>query len=266
MLSPNRDYGDAHTGATALALLAETRYVRGGGDERFADDRRAWLEALIGLRIPGLGFRQTADSIDHHDYYDGEAWLALAEYHRTFPGDERAAAALAATDGDLLAFYGRGFRRAFFHWGAMAAAARYQDTRDPRFLDFVRMLVRSFVDAGGKSKDDWNNCALVEGMADGLAALRLGGEGESPLAKEAGAWIAREMGKTSRLLIRQGQQGLDYPNARVIAPRMSEFAGSFLAGVYLPSTQVDYAQHCVSAMVKIQRNGLLEGAGLPAGR
>jgi len=263
VLSPRRDYGLAYTGATALALLAEVRFVRGGGDDRFAGDRQAWLEALIGLRIPGLGFRQVADSIDHDAYFDGEAWLALAEYHRTFPGDEHAATALAETDGDLLAFYGRGFKRPFFHWGTMAAAARYQDTRDPKFLEFARMLMREFLEAGGKSQNDSNNCALVEGMADGLAAIQLAGEGKSPLANDARAWIAREMDKASRLLVREGQQGLDFPNARVIAPRMKEFAGSFLAGTYSPGTRVDYAQHCVSAMVKIQRNRLLEDSGVP---
>jgi hypothetical protein len=37
---------------------------------------------------------------------------------------------------------------------------------------------------------------------------------------------------------------------------MAEFAGAFLAGVYEPSTRIDAAAHCVSAMVIMQRNGL----------
>ncbi len=257
VLSPSKRYGDAYTGATALALLAEVRFVRATGDNRFADDRKAWLEALIGLRIPGQGFRQTASSIDHDDYFDGESWLALAEYHRTFPHDDRAASALAATDDDMLSFYGNPFRVAFFHWGTMAAAARYQDTKNPRFLEFVRMQMREFLKVRGKAGDDRNNCALVEGMADGLGALVVAGERGSALATEARDWIAREMEKMDRLQIRTGQQAIEYPNARVIAPRMQEFAGSFLEAVSVPRTQVDHAQHCVSAMIKIRRHSLL---------
>ena len=105
--------------------------------------------------------------------------------------------------------------------------------------------------------DNDNNCALVEGVADGLAALVDGGAGASDLANRARAWIAREMDKAEKLQIKPGQRGLDFPGARVTAPRMSEYAGEFLEGTYQPRTQVDLAAHCVSAMVKIRRDALL---------
>jgi hypothetical protein len=256
VLSPSDSYAQAHTGSTALALLAEVRYFKATGDPRFAEARRAWLEALIGLRIPGVGFRQSPNSIDHAAYYDGETWLAMAEYHRTFPHDTRAASALADADADLLRSYGSAFKLDFFHWGTMAASARYRDTRDPKFLQFINMQMSAFLQRKAKP-DNANNCALAEGVADGLAALGDAGEGTGELADRARAWLAREMDKAEKLQIRPGQRGLDFASARVVAPRMSDFAGNFLEGTYLPRTQVDLAAHCVSAMVKIRRGGLL---------
>lgn len=256
VLSPSSDYAQAHTGATAFALLAEVRYFKATGDSSFAASRRAWLEALIGLRIPGVGFRRVPTSIDHTAYYDGETWLAMAEYHRAFPQDSRAASALTDADADLLASYGPEFRFDFFHWGTMAASARYRDTRDPKFLQFVTAQLTALLKRKAQA-DNGNNCALAEGVADGLAALVDGGAGSGDLANNARGWLAREMDKAEKLQIKPGQNGLDFASARVIAPRMSEFAGNFLEGVYLPRTQVDLAAHCVSAMIKIRRNALL---------
>jgi len=257
VLSPNSDYAQAHTGSTALALLAEVRYSKATGDASFADSRRAWLEALIGLRIPSVGFRQVPTSIDHTPYYDGETWLAMAEYHRAFPQDARAAAALADADADLMESYGSAFKLDFFHWGTMAASARYRDTKDPKFIQFVTVQMSAFLQRKAKADND-NNCALVEGVADGLAALVDGGAGASELADKARAWIAREMEKAEKLQIKPGQRGLNFASAQVIAPRMSEFAGNFLEGTYAPRTRVDLAAHCVSAMIKIQRDALLQ--------
>jgi hypothetical protein len=257
VLSPNSDYAQAHTGGTAMALLAEVRYATATGDSRFADSRRAWLEALIGLRIPGVGFRQVPTSIDHTPYYDGEAWLALAEYHRAFPQDSRAASAVADADADLLQSYGSAFNLDFFHWGMMAASARYRDTRDPKLLHFVTAQMSTFLQRK-TMPDPKNNCALVEGVADGLKVLLDGDAGSSDLAGNARAWMAREMDKAERLQIKSDQRGLSFASARLIAPRMSEYAGNFLEGTYSLRTQVDVDAHCISAMVKIRRNALLQ--------
>jgi len=256
VLSPSSDYAQAHTGATALALLTEVWYYTATGDSNFADSRRAWLEALIGLRIPGAGFRQLPTSIDHTPYYDGEAWLALAEYHRAFPQDSRAESALADADADLLRTYGGVFQQDFFHWGTMAASARYRDTRNPRFLQFVIAQMSAVLQRKAKVSTD-NTCALAEGVADGLAALVAGGEGTGKLANEARAWLSREMEKAEKLQIKTGQRGLAFVNARLESPRMSEFAGAFLEGTNQLKTQVDLGAHCVSAMIKIRRNALL---------
>lgn len=253
VLSPNTDYSKAYTGAVALALLTELRYSQTSGDNSFADLRHAWLEGLIGLRIPGDGFRQFPTSIDATPYFDGEAWLALAQYHRVFPQDRRVSEFLDDVDTSLMKKYGEPFKKDFFHWGTMAAAARYADTKEKRFLDFIKAQTDAFLDRKKGHVDSHNTCALVEGVADALGSLHSAGEGNSELAKRARGWVAIEMQKAKQLQIQPGQKELVFSNARIVAPRMQEFAGSFRRGIYKADTQVDITQHCLSAMVKLTR-------------
>ena len=253
VLSPNGEYSKAYTGAAALALLTELRYSQTSGDNSFAGLRRAWLEGLIALRIPGDGFRQQPTSIDPTPYFDGESWLALAEYHRAFPQDRRVGEFLADVDDALMNKYGGAKTIAFFHWGTMAAAARYADTKDKKFLDFIKAQTDSFLDRKRNQVNMHNTCASVEGVADALGALLSSGDGDGELAAQARGWVATEMQKAKQLQIQPGQKELVFSNARIIAPRMKEFAGSFRRGVYSAYTQVDLTQHCVSAMVKLKR-------------
>ncbi|MGA9033667.1 MAG: hypothetical protein WB402_14220 [Sulfuricaulis sp.] len=252
VVSPNMDYSDAFTGTVAFALLTELRFAQTSGDASFSNLRQAWLEALLMLRIPGGGFRKFPTWIDPHPYADGEAWLALAEYHQQFPQDTRVAEMLASVDDSLIKIYGSDFNIDFYHWGTMAAAARYADSKEAKFLDFIKNQTNAFLDSK-QELANYNDCASVEGVADALAALVSAGEGESELSRRVRAWITREMAKTEGLQIKPGQKELVFTNARVSAPRLKEFTGSFLAGRYELKTQVDNTSHCVSAMLKLQR-------------
>jgi hypothetical protein len=252
VLSPNMDYSGVYTGTVALALLTELRFARTSQDESFSNLRQAWLEALLMLRIPGGGFRGFLTSIDPTPYADGEAWLALAEYHQQFPQDTRVAEMLASIDDSLIKIYGSDFTIDFYHWGTMAAAARYTDSKEAKFLDFIKNQTSAFLD-GKQQLASFNDCASVEGVADALATFVSAGEGDSELSGRARAWIAREMTKTEGLQIKPGQQELVFTNARVSAPRLKEFTGSFLWDRYELKTQVDNTSHCVSAMIKLQR-------------
>lgn len=259
VLSPNADYSKAYTGTIALALLTELRYSQTSGDTSFADLRNAWLDGLVGLRIPGGGFRQFPTSIDATPYFDGQAWLALAEYHRAFPQDRRVSELLTDVDASLMEKYGA-FKIDFFHWGTMAAAARFADTKDKKFLDFIKAQAGAFLDRKKDHFDNGNNCASVEGVADVLGALFSAGEGGSELAERAMEWVSTEMQKAKQLQIQPGQKELVFSNARIIAPRMQEFSGNFRSGIYAANTQVDFTAHCVSAMVKLTRvNGTSSG-------
>ena len=252
VLSPDMEYSGAFTGTVALALLTELRFAQTSKDEGFSNLRKAWREALLMLRIPGRGFRKFPTSIDPTPYSDGEAWLALAQYHRQFPQDKRVAEMLADVDDSLIKIYGSDFRIDFYHWGTMAAAVRYADSKDARFLNFIKTQTSAFLDSK-QQLANYNDCAAVEGAADALATLVSAGEGDSELSGRARVWMAREMTKTEGLQIQPGQKELVFANARVFAPRLKDFAGSFLADRYELKTQVDNTAHCVSAMIKLQR-------------
>lgn len=253
VLSPDGSYDKARTGAVALALLTEVRYAQTSGDNSFADLRRAWVEGLVALRIPGGGFRDNPESINSLPYFDGESWLALAEYHRAFPQDRRVSELLADVEEALLEQYGDAKDVAFFHWGTQAAAVRYADTKDKKFLDFIKAQTRAFLDDKKDKIGMNNNCASVEGLADAIGALLSAGEGNGELANRARRWITKEMHKAKQLQIQPGQTELVFSNARLVAPRMQEFAGCFRMGVYVAYTQVDLTQHCLSAMLKLKR-------------
>ncbi len=252
VLSPSSDYGKAHTGAVALALLTELRYSQTSGDNSFADMRRAWREGLMGLWIPGDGFRQVPTSIDTTPYYDGEAWLAFAQYHQAFPQDSRVSEFLDDVDAVLLEKYGGEFKIDSFHWATMAAAARFADTKERKFLDFVKAQTQAFLERKKDHVDNDNTCASIEGVADAMGALLSAGEGGSELAERGRIWVTTEMRKVKQLQIQPGQKELVFPYSRIIAPRMQNFSGAFRSGLFAANTEVDLTAHCVSAMLKLK--------------
>ena len=85
----------------------------------------------------------------------------------------------------------------------------------------------------------------------------LSGENDTARAREIGAWLTREVAKLPRLQIQRGQQTLALGgDALLRAPRMREYAGEFLLGLYEPQTRIDAAGHCLSALVTIERHHL----------
>jgi hypothetical protein len=160
---------------------------------------------------------------------------------------------LTDVDDALIRKYEGEFKIDFFHWGTMAAAARFADTKEKKFLDFIKAQTGAFLDRKKDHVDNDNNCASIEGVADVLEALLSAGEGGSELAERARGWASTEMRKVKQLQIQPGQKELVFSNSRIIAPRMQEFSGSFRSGIYAANTQVDLTAHCVSAMVKLER-------------
>jgi hypothetical protein len=258
VVSPGGSYSDALAGTVALALLTEVVYSRASGDDSFAALRKAWLAGLLTLRIPGGGFRQDPTFIDDSDYDNGEGWLALAVYGDAHPDDARAAAALADLDDVLLRRYSESPSVYFFHWGSMAAAQRYRTTHDPKFVTYLRQQGNDFVERFQRRfHPDSNNCAPMEGFAAILSTLREAGEYDTATARAMRGWLAKEIAKLPKLQIQRGQEGLPLGGeAYLRAPRMAEYAGSFLSGLYAPLTRVDGGGHCLSAMVTIARDHL----------
>ena len=258
IISSDQSYGHALSGGVALALLTELLYAQVSGDESFAALRMAWLEGLLSLRIPGGGFREHPLSIDESQYSNGEGWLALAVYADTHPDDAASARELADVDDVFLRRYTDHPDDLFFAWGAMAAFQRYRTTRDPRFAAYLRHQGDEFVGRfEHRLSSSDNNCATMDGVAAILSAFLLSGETESGHVRDLRDWLTQEMGKLPRLQIKPGQQGLELGgDASLRAPRMAQYAGEFLNGLYEPVTQIDAAGHCLSALVTIQRGRL----------
>ena len=262
VVSADGRYASAYTGGAALALLAELAYSDAAGDERFSALRAAWYRGLLALRIPGAGFRQAPDSIEESDYANGEAWLAIAVYCERDPQSE-CQRALADLDGVMLARYTARPSFQFYHWGAMVAAQRYGTTRDPRFIAFLQQQARYFL--GGvraRLNADENNCGEMEGVSATLAAFKRAGDGTGTLAVRLREWLAVEAEKLPKLQIQPDQTRLRLGGeARLTAPRLAAFSGAFLLGVYAPETRVDAAAHCLSALMMIERDRVLQTAG-----
>ena len=259
VVSPDDNYGNALAGTVALALLTELTYAHASGDDSFAGLRTAWLEGLLDLRIPGGGFRRNPLAIDDSDYDNGEAWLALAVYGEMHRDDLRSTSALSNLDDALMRRYSDHPSVNFFSWGAMAAAQRYRTTRDPKFRDYLRRQGNHFIGRFQRQLSaDANNCAALEGIGAILAVLDQTGEQDTDLARAMHSLLSNEITKLGKLQIQPAQRGLALGgDAYLSAPRMAEYAGGFLAGVYEPLTRVDAAGHCLSAMVTIERERLL---------
>jgi hypothetical protein len=258
VVSTDGRYENALAGTVALALLTEVIYARTSGDEAFAPWRAAWLEGLLALRIPGAGFRKHVVSIDETDYDNGEAWLALAVYVDAHRDDRRAAEALADVDDVLLRRYASEPTVYFVGWGNMALAQRYATTRDARFLRHLRQQTDLFLERyENRFKANDNNCAAMEGVAAALVALKAADEIDTPRVQGLRDWLLDEAHKLPKLQIQPGQGALKLGGeAALSAPRMREYGGAFLAGIYQPLTRVDAAAHCLSAMVTMARGGM----------
>ncbi|TQV83123.1 hypothetical protein [Denitrobaculum tricleocarpae] len=234
-------------GATALALLAELYYYRNSGDGRFAQQREAWLQGLLGLRRPGAGFLRAPDSTEESHYYNGEVWLALAFYIATFES-ARLERQLRDIDRAMMAAYGKEPHIGFFHWGAMAAERRFRDTGREELKRFAQSQAENYLTSlRPKRSLNANTCYSLEGM---IPALSLTGP-EDALYQPLESRIEWEMRKIMTFQIQPGQTQLDLGDGILLtSPDLAAFGGAFIANRKTPLTRIDYTQHCLSAIIK----------------
>lgn len=241
----------AKAGATALALIAGLGYRQVSGDPGFDDTLHAWRGGLLALRNPeGLFFRRPGSSKESA-YSNGEAWLALAVYTTVFPQDRAVQAVLPEVDEAVLERYGRDADIGFFHWGLMAAAARYAATNDPRLVAFIRTLLNAYLnELRPHVNPDSNSCYSVEGMVAAVGVLQHVDPSDQAL-QQLHARIQAEMTKNSALQIPLGARHISLGDKRELhSPELRGFAGAFLNGRARPQIRIDATQHCLSAMLK----------------
>lgn len=244
-------YEAADTGATAMALLAELLYFEASGDDRYRTDRMAWRNGLVAGHIPGRGFRSTPINLDESAFYNGEAWLTLAHYHRRYPQDAVVAGLLTDLDAYLMHRYENDLGTGFYQWGTMAAALRFQTTSDPRFFGFIaRQAEKALDEAPWSETRDRNTCSMVEGLATAAGLLSSHSQ-YAGLSRRLAHKVDMEMTKNRRFQIPANVNGVVLGGgAYLMSPHLAEFAGAFLAdtsGVY---TRIDYTGHCMAAMLK----------------
>ncbi len=256
VVSGNQSYPGALSGATALALIAELEY-RATGDERFAEMRAGWLRGLLSLRVPGGGIRDHPDTLHPGAYVNGETWLALALYHDAFPDDADAARALSELEDYLMDHYRRAPDRSFYHWGALASAARLSSGEPARLAEFAADQAEFILrEAPPDETRRDTSCSLIEGLGSAIAVIRSRPGREDLLARLSGR-VTRELAHNRTLQIRADQRRLPLGGGGELrAPSLADFPGAFLAGSYTPYTRIDLTQHCISAFLIAKRYGL----------
>ena len=245
-----------NAGATALALLTELVYSQTTADDSFATNRLAWLRGLASLQTKAGGFVRSVSDARESSFYNGEAWLALAQYHQRFPSDDLATRLLLYAEQHFIAHYDRKPDLQFAHWGLMAAALRYQATGQPRFLHFITRLAAAHVRQLRPVPDaDENSCAAVEGLASAAGAL-LAGKADEALVATIVADIEASLGNDLGLQIAAGQTSLTLADGTALAsPDIANFAGAFRNARSSTKTRIDSTQHCLSALMQLATLG-----------
>ena len=207
-----------------------------------------------------------ATSIDDSDYFNGEAWLALAVHADIHRDDRRVRDALMDLDRALIRQYADHPSNTFYLWGAMAAAQRWRTTADPRFLAFLKQQAAVFTDRFERQLDpDGNHCGPMEGLAATQGVFIQSGEGRSELARRVQSQLSWLAGELPRLQVQAGQTRMALGgDAYLAAPRLARFGGAFLFGRFRPETRVDGGQHCLSALLMIDENERLDRDRAPS--
>src|SRR5262249_38480059 len=157
-----------------------------------------------------------------------EAWVALALYHRLVPADVSVRDLLTQLDQYFMTRYDNDVESGFYHWGAIAAAERFDVTADRRFLDFLGTQATK-IDPILAAPPFANSCASIEGLAtaSGVLAHQHGFEA---LAAKLAARIDLEMAQNRRLQIPPRAERMPVGrDVYLVSPDFPRFAGAFLA-------------------------------------
>ena len=250
LLAFNGDLKTAETGATALAMAAALQYRKATGGREFDGDIEAWMRGLLELYHPGGGFANSAVDNEESPYFNGETWLAVAMYFESFP-DAKLKSLLMDIDKAMINQYAKAPDIGFFHWGLMASAKRFEQTRDAKLIDFAAGQVTAFLGEMRPNFDtEVNSCYSVEGMASVLPELQRNGK-YNALATRLLGRVRQEMTKNIAMQILPDQKVLQLVSGRsLIAPEIPRYAGAFINGLDRPDIRIDFTQHCLSALIK----------------
>lgn len=251
LVSIANDYERAWLGTTALSLIAAVKYYQATKDGRFNQNILAWKDGLITLRVPGRGFREAPHYLSEAHYFNGESWLALAEYVVAFPDDEAVSKLLVALDEYMIERYSMRENMHFFSWGMMAAWVRFKSTGDPRLGELMQSLAGFFFRYHEKlSASAINTCAENEGVVTFVHYMSERNQLSDPLALKAIEFVDRQMAVNRQLQIdRDLVQRL--PNGTEFREQLNKYRGAFIGSLERPLMQVDLTQHCLNALMRL---------------
>jgi len=249
MVSIDGTINNANTGATALALLAALYQFEAAGETTFADIREKWAIALSAVWTPDRGFRRGPQTDQTSPFYDGEAWLALAEYLRLFPDSDATAAILDDADRYFATKYVRRPNSSFNHWGLLAASSRFRATGSETMrLAVARFAQLDLIHFKPDFSPTSNTCAFVEGLAAAARTLH----GDALNLELYGYVVERlelELAKNLEMQLGAGVETIDLGAGKyIVNEKLAAWAGSFRDELYGTKTRVDTTQHCLSAM------------------
>jgi len=258
LVSGNGSYERAWPGATALALVSELWYRRLTNDARFAPASERWAHGLVAMHVPDRGLREAPHYLSESPYVNGEAWLALVEYSLAFPNDHSVARTLSELEEYLIRRYRGAPSLHFYHWGAMAAARRWETTREPRLFGFIREQADWYLQqVAPRTGEPGNSCVAVEGLSTAYRVLRTELDEQDPLMVKLRTQIERSMTHNRALQIQPGQESFKLATGvEVHSPLFALNAGAFMASSAQARVQIDWAGHCLSALARLQRAGL----------
>ena len=256
VVSTENDYERAWTGANALNLVAAIKYYQATGDTTFNDDIVLWKNGLLALKVPERGFREAPHYLTESPYFNGESWLALAEYIQAFPNDESLNEVIVEIDSYMIDRYSRQYNARFYSWGTMAANVRAQTTNDKRFTDLIYALTQQYLDKNEpKEIPSTNSCGVVEGMATFVATMQTQNRADDPLVRRATVYIEKLMNVNRNLQLSKNTVAT-LPNGKRFANKIEEYEGAFLLSLKQPLMQVDITQHCLNALLRMEAAGL----------
>jgi len=255
LVSVDDNYDIARPGGTALSLLAALRYREVTEDQRFDQIIRQWKDGLLVLRVSGRGVRKSPDQLGESAYDNAESWYALAAYSRAFPDDLSAYEALQELDTYLIKQYGENFNVQFHHWGTMAAAVRFETTKDIRFKSFMDTLTAMFLELVGHAFPETNSCAAIEGLATYMGTLSSEDSGSPNNKGAAREFIYRAMAVNRRLQIDE-ETGRKFSINPAYNSQLLAYRGAFLKSQKEPLMQVDLTQHCLNALLRMESAGV----------
>ena len=249
LVSVDEDYKRAFPGATALSLVSALTYREVTGNQQFDSMLAQWIAGLSTLLVDDRGSRQAPHYLSESDYVNAQTWLALADYHRSFPENTAVLATMLRLEKYLFARYSESPSIKFYSWGLMATSVRQQTTGDTRYVEFARTLTDWLLSQPREQTiPDTTQCARIEGLATFVNMMApLDGE-SNQLVKSAGEVIAKDLAQIRPLQITASLARL--PNVHKNADKvLDKFRGGFIYSAEEPLMIVDLTGHCLHALL-----------------